>query len=72
MTRIKEIVRGIEILKKYNPNFENDWLGAEHDQIFFPLIDPKIISEEDLKELDELGYTVDEDEIFIFTFRLHS
>lgn len=50
---IKDVIRGLQILSKYLP--ENEFLGgADHDIIY--VCDPVEVSEEDAKELNELGF----------------
>jgi len=54
MTRIEQIVRGINILSKY-PDCD---MAAEHDEIWFGPNDPDVVSEEDKAELETLGWYV--------------
>ena len=56
MKRIKE---GLDILSKYN---EDGDFAAEHDQIFVgDNAEDMKISKDDLKELDKLGWFIDEE-----------
>jgi hypothetical protein len=49
------ILKGLEILVKYDPNSIDDADYANH-AVFGPALEPSTISEMDLKELEKLGW----------------
>jgi hypothetical protein len=60
MPRLSELVEAFEIFMKYNPD---QWLGgANWDEIYGPGVDDlDLLTEEDKKRLDELGWFIAED-----------
>lgn len=58
MPTIGNIIKGINILKKYHPTIEDDWMCAEHDIIHFPVFRGTTILESDVQELLDLGFTL--------------
>ena len=63
MTKLEKIVEGLLIFKKYfdqTPTRRRGDINFEHDECFAgPL--PSIVSEEDKKRLEELGWGPDEE-----------
>jgi hypothetical protein len=55
---MEDLIKALQILLKYgNPRNPT---GCEHD-ILYVHIDPSLVSEKDIKELDKLGFFVDEE-----------
>ena len=60
MASTADIVEGLNILRTYIEDGKHDQLGgAEHDIIYGPDVAPDLVSEEDQKRLDDLGWFVD-------------
>lgn len=55
MNRTDALIKGLQILNKY----PGCYTAAEHDIIYSGPIDHKDVSDEDAKELDDLGWFVD-------------
>lgn len=54
-SNIKEWKRTIEIVEKYNGADSDVLSHAEHDEVWLDL-DSEIVTEKDIKELEELGW----------------
>lgn len=55
---MEDLIKALQILLKYgNPKHPTH---CEHDY-FYVDINPELVSEEDIKELDRLGFFIDED-----------
>ena len=69
---MKDLIRALQILLKY-ANDDKNPTHCEHDQLYIGCgIELEQVSEEDIKELDDLGvFWSDEDEGFI-SFRFGS
>lgn len=66
---MKDLIEALQILLKYgNPIHPT---RCEHDEMAVD-IDPSLVSEEDIKELDDLGFFPDEDESDFKSFRFGS
>ena len=53
---MEDLIKALQILLKYgNPDFPTH---CEHDELEICDIDPALISEEDKKELEELGFVI--------------
>jgi len=66
---MEEIIAALQIFLKYdNPKYPTH---CEHDSLAV-LIDPALVSDEDKKRLDELGFLVDDDEDCFISFRYGS
>jgi hypothetical protein len=53
---MEDLIKALQILLKYgNPRNPSN---CEHDY-FYVAIDPELVSEEDIKELDNLGFFID-------------
>ena len=56
---MEKLIRALQILLKYgNPDYPTH---CEHDELTICGIDPANVSDEDKKELDKLGFFVDDD-----------
>jgi hypothetical protein len=56
---MKQLIEALQIFLKYgNLDYPTH---CEHDTLMICGIDPKIVSEEDIKKLDELGFFVGEE-----------
>lgn len=55
---MEDLIKALQILFKYgNPRNPSH---CEHDY-FYVKIDPELVSEQDIKTLDELGFFIDEE-----------
>lgn len=53
-----DLIKALTIFRKYgNPEHPTN---CEHD-VLFVAIDPKLVSKEDIEELDKLGFVPDDD-----------
>jgi hypothetical protein len=53
---MEDLIKALQILLKYgNPEWPTQ---CEHDILIVWGIDPSIVSEEDIKTLDDLGFTI--------------
>lgn len=65
---MEDLIKALQIFLKYdNPRWPTH---CEHD-VLTVCIDPNVVSEEDIVELDRLGFIVSEDDYFI-SFRYGS
>ena len=56
------LISALQIFSKYgNPEYPT---MCEHDVMYIAGIDPKMVTEEDIKKLDGLGFFVNEDNCF--------
>ena len=61
---MENLIKALQIFLKYaNHEFPTN---CEHDYLFVCGIDSKKVSEEDIKELDRLGFYVDSDDDSVF------
>jgi len=66
---MKDLIKALQILLKYgNPNYPTH---CEHD-VLTVCIDPKLVSEEDLKTLDDLGFHANFDEEDFYSYKYGS
>lgn len=66
---MEDLIKALQILLKYgNPTHPTH---CEHDEMTVD-IDPSLVSEEDIKELDDLGFFPDEDEGDFKSFKFGS
>ena len=66
---MRNMIKALNIFLKYKDVAYP--FAAEHDNLYLNVIDPKIVSDEDLNELAALGWYVDSDvarEIDVFVF----
>lgn len=57
---MEQLIQALQIFLKYgNPDFPTH---CEHDVLFICGIKPDEVSEEDIKQLDELGFFIDDDQ----------
>lgn len=69
---MEDLIKALQILLKYgNPKYPTH---CEHDILFIVGIDPKKVSEEDIKTLEKLGFHVGEEyrEENFYSFRFGS
>ena len=67
---MEDLIKALQILLKYgNPDYPT-W--CEHDVLNICDIDPAKVSAEDLKELDRLGFIVNDDEDGFVSFKYGS
>jgi hypothetical protein len=59
MATIRSVLRGLELLAKYEPEASVD---AQHDELFSGGPPPDEMSPDDVAELDSLGWLHDEDD----------
>jgi hypothetical protein len=56
---MSDLIKALQIMLKYgNPNWPTH---CEHDVMYICGIDPNDVSEEDIEQLDELGFHVDDE-----------
>jgi DNA-binding protein YbaB len=66
---MEDLIKALQIFLKYgNPEYPTN---CSHDLLFVN-IDPELVSEEDVKILDDLGFVVDEDLDGFSSFRFGS
>ena len=66
---MEDLIKALQIFLKYgNPKYPTN---CSHDLLFVN-IDPELVSEEDVKILDDLGFVVDEDLDGFSSFRFGS
>jgi len=66
---MEELIKALQILLRYdNPKYPTH---CEHDSLAV-LIDPTLVSDEDKKKLDELGFFVSEENECFMSFRYGS
>jgi len=59
-----DLIKALQILRKYgNPDYPTN---CSHDVLFID-INPEIVSEEDVEELDKLGFFISEEDSEGFT-----
>jgi hypothetical protein len=64
-----DLIEALTILRKYgNPEFPTH---CEHDQLTVA-ISPEGVSEEDIKRLDELGFSANESDECFYSFKFGS
>ena len=56
---MKEFIEALTIFMKYNDC--DSPFSCEHDILYVTCIDPELVSKEDDKKLDELGFFVEDD-----------
>ena len=57
---MEKLIKALQIFLKYgNPDFPTH---CEHDCLWICGINPEDVSKEDIEELDELGFYIDEDD----------
>ena len=56
---IKNMKRSCEIFERL---YSNEYFGADHDLIYGPPYEPEKFSSDELQELDDLGWTPNDDE----------
>ena len=61
MASMKQVIEGLQILAKYVENPDKSWVSAEHDQIWAGPDRGEVVSEEDKKALEDLGWFEDDD-----------
>ncbi len=67
---MEDLIKALQIFLKYgNPKWPTN---CSHDQLAIMEIEPSQVSAEDIKELDELGFIVDESEDCFISFRFGS
>ena len=67
---MENLIKALQIFLKYgNPTYPT-W--CRHDELHVCEIDETKVSEEDLKELERLGFFVDEDEGGFMSFKFGS
>lgn len=63
---MEQLIKALQIFLKYgNPDYPTH---CEHDEMYICGIDPDDVSEEDKKELDKLGFIIDEEHFKSFKF----
>jgi hypothetical protein len=66
---MEKLIEALQIFLKYgNPNYPTH---CEHDELTV-VINPELVSEEDLLKLDELGFFPDEDSEYFKSYRYGS
>jgi len=58
MTRLQELLKGIEIIRKYEPNAD---VAVGDDSIYIGEYDPDKMTVEELEKMEELGFLEEED-----------
>lgn len=67
---MEDLIKALQIFLKYgNPEFPTH---CEHDILMIADIDPEKVSEEDIKELDKLGFFISEQYDSFVSFRFGS
>lgn len=67
---MKDLIKALHIFLKYgNPNHPT---YCEHDVLYIVDIDPDSVSDEDKKELDNLGFFIDDDEDVFMSYKFGS
>jgi hypothetical protein len=65
-----DLIEALQIFRKYeNPRWPTN---CSHDQLSIMEVKPSKVSEEDTARLAELGFIVDEDEGYFYSFRFGS
>jgi hypothetical protein len=64
-----DLIKALQILRKYTDLLYPT--HCEHDVLYI-CVDPEIVSNEDKKELDSLGFDVDENEGCFYSFKYGS
>jgi len=63
---MKGLIKALQILLKYgNPDYPTH---CEHDVLYICGIEPEKVSKKDLKELDKLGFIIDNDDFMSFRY----
>ena len=65
---MKDLIKALEILLKYRPNDVEYPFWCEHDILHIAGINPSIVSEEDKRQLEELGIAAGIDEFYSFKY----
>ena len=66
---MKDLIEALQIFSKYS---DTEWpTHCEHDELRV-CVDPAIVSKEDIKRLDELGFFPEEDEDCFLSFKFGS
>ncbi len=66
---MKDFIKALEILLKYNPEDDYAPFHCEHDKLFLCCgVNPKDVSEEDKAELEKLGIHGDEETFYSYRF----
>ena len=64
-SRVKNLIEALTIFSKYT---DTEWpTCCEHDTLYV-LVDPKLVSEEDKKRLDELGFVPGDEEFHSYRY----
>ncbi len=66
---MKNLIEALQIFLKYgNPEYPTH---CEHDELYVD-IDPELVSEEDIKKLEELGFYTDDNKEGFYSFKYGS
>jgi DNA-binding protein YbaB len=68
---MKDLIEALTIFNKYCDNDNKHITSCEHD-IFYVMIDPKIVSEEDINRLKDLGFIESMDDYNFYSYRYGS
>ncbi len=67
---MKDLIEALQIFLKYgNPEYPTN---CTHDELTIMEIDPADVSKEDKERLEILGFNVDDDEEYFYSFRFGS
>lgn len=65
-----DLIKALQIFRKYgNPDYPTH---CEHDQLTICGIDPDNVSDEDVSDLANLGFSIDEEEGYFYSFHYGS
>jgi hypothetical protein len=68
--KMDDLIQALNIFRKYNTDKKYP-TGCEHD-VLYVYVDPAGVSDEDIKELDKLGFNIDDDIGCFSSFRFGS
>ncbi len=68
---MKDLIKALNIFMKYNPNIHSPF-HCEHDTLYICGVEPEEVSDEDKKELENLGFFVGEEDDGFMSFRYGS
>ena len=66
MSNCSDVIKVLEIVGKYK-DLDNEWLEAQHDILYFPLMEDDEISDKDRKQLEDLDCHINEGYWSLFT-----
>ena len=63
---MKDLIKALQIFESYNPAAATN---CSHDELAICDVDPEKVSEEHIKELDDLGFFVSEEDGYFMSYR---